>query len=130
MALNWLWSDICGEITLEQTQEDGSVKQFPIRLYTGNAYLIMLSENDEDDTYQMYSFFLDKDHAKRCFGLDKKGGNTENTFDKGWSRWTKVRLNKAKFSHTKELVTMLAQAFDDITIEIYSDKEEGRRGKN
>lgn len=125
MAVTWLWKDRCGEITLEQTQNDGTVKQFPIRLYDGNCYLVMLSENDEENTYQMYNFFLDKGHAKRCLGLDKKGGHTENIFDKGWTTWSKVRLNKAKYPHTKELATMLVQAFDEITIEIYSDPKEG-----
>ena len=125
MALHWQWSERCGEITVEQKQEDGTWKQYPVRLYKGNAYLIMLWENDEDSTYSMYSFFLDKDHAKNCFGLNKKDKESRNIFDRGYERWAKIRLNKAKYKYTKDLVTMLAQAFDNLTIEIYSDPEEG-----
>lgn len=127
MSLNWQWDECCGEITVEHKLPDGSWTQFPVRLYQGNAFLIMLSEDDERDIYQMYSFFMDKDHAKRCLGLDKKGGNTTNFFQTEYKRWSKIRLNKAKYRYTKELVTMLVQAFDDLTIEIYSNKEEGNK---
>lgn len=118
MSLNWRWENKCGEIILEQKTASGDWKQFPLALYQGNAFLIMLSENDEDDTYQMYSFFADKEHAKNCLGL-KKG--TDNIFCSENTRWAKIRLNKSKYSYAKDLAAMVAQAFDNITIEIYSE---------
>lgn len=124
MALHWEWSNKCGEITLEQNF-DGEWKTFPISLYRGNAFLIMISEFEENgvEKYDLYGFFADKDHAKNCLGLNKKDGFTDNIYIKPYERWTKVRLNKAKYAHTKELVQMLAEAFDEITIEIYNEKD-------
>lgn len=121
MGLSWDWNGKCGEITLEQKRSDGTWKQFPITLYQGNAFLIMLSENDEDNTYQMFSFFTGKEHAKNCLGLSK--GYTENIFQRDYQRFTKLRLNKKKYSYTKDLVEMFVRAFDNITIEIYSEEE-------
>ena len=34
-----------------------------------------------------------------------------------------MRWHKAKYPYTKELVSLLTQAFDNITIEIYSEEE-------
>ena len=127
MALNWLWDEYCGDIIVEQQRVGGETVEFPLRLYKGNAYLIMVYEDDENDTYTVSSFFLDKEHAKRCLGLDKKDKDSYNIHDTGMSKWKKVRLNKAKYKKASELVSMLVQAFDEIEIEIYSDKEEKRR---
>lgn len=120
MALQWSFKERIGELTIEQRDEHGEWKDYEIRLYEGNAYLIMLWENDKKNTYSMYSFFADKDHAKRCLGLAK--GYTENIFNKKCEKWTRIRLNKKRCSHTKELVGMLIQAFDEFTIEIYSEE--------
>lgn len=62
-------------------------------------------------------FFNDAAHMKACFGLDKRKDG-HNIYA---GEWTKLRINKTKYSHTKELVTALAQAFDDITIEVFSE---------
>lgn len=123
MALHWEWSNKCGEITLEQNF-DGEWKKFPITLYTGNAFLIMLHEFEENgkDMYELYGFFADKAHAKNCLGLNKKDGYTDNIYKRDWQKWSKVRINKAKYDKYKDLVQMLAQAFDDITIEIYTEE--------
>ena len=37
----------------------------------------------------------------------------------------KIRLNKNKYRYTKKLVDMLLKAFDNITIELYTDDEKG-----
>ena len=121
MALQWDFKrDRCGELIIKQKCEDGTWRDFEIRLYTGNAYLIMLWEDDAAKTYTLYSFFADKEHAKRCLGLDKKSSDG-NIFDKPYERWKKIRLNKAKYPHVKELVGMLVQAFDHIEIEIVTE---------
>ena len=121
MALTWEWNRKCGELTLEQKRPDGTWEQTPISLYQGNAFLIMLAENDEDNTYQLFSFFSGKDHAKNCLGLSK--GYTKNIFLDDSTRISRLRLNKKKYSYTKELVELFVRAFDDITIEIYSEEE-------
>ena len=88
MALTWEWSEKCGEITLEQKTESGDWRQFPLSLYKGNAFLIMLAENDEDNTYQMFGFFADKEHAKACLGLarSKARRDTGSYRENNWAR--------------------------------------------
>lgn len=124
MALLWDWNEKCGEATLWEKRNDGTEQEFPLTLYKGNAFLIMLYEFTDDDgtdKYDMVGFFVDKDHAKNCFGLNKKGGHTDNMYEREWQKITRIRLNKSKYPYTKELVQMLSQAFDNITIEIYSE---------
>lgn len=123
MALHWQWNEKCGEITVEQKQEDGSWRPYTLNLYKGNAWLIIIWENSVDNTYSLYSFFNDKDHAKNCFGLGKGQKNSDNIFSRSYERWTKIRINKAKYPHTKDLVTLIAQAFDNITIEVYREED-------
>lgn len=114
MALTWEWKEKIGEVTLVQKHGEEE-KEFTINLYKGNSYLIMIHEYEEDgkDLYDLYSFFNDKAHMRRCFGLDKKSG-VDNIF----TEWTKVSISK-KYRHVKDFVTALAEAFDNITIEIY-----------
>ena len=129
MSLNWKWSDKCGEITLVQKHPDEQDRTFQLSLYKGNAFLTMLYEYTDEKTgkemYELSGFWADKDHAKHCLGLSKKDGYTSNIYDTDYNKWTKVRLNKAKYKYTKDLVTMLTQAFNDLTIEIYTDEQEG-----
>lgn len=127
MALTWEWKEKCGEVIVEQKTESGDWRQFPLSLYTGNAFLIMLYEYQEDgkDMYSMYSFWSDKRHAQNCLGLDKKNGYTENIYaNKPYERFLKFRLDKRKCRYLKDIVPLLTQAFDNITIEIYSDDEQ------
>ena len=125
MSLNWEWKEKCGEITLEQFGHGDGVKEFPITLYKGNAFLIMLHEfKDEEsdkDMYNMFGFFLDKEHAKNCLGLNKKRGYGENIYQTDYQRFSKLRINKNKYPYTKDLVQMFVQAFDNIDIEIVSE---------
>ena len=73
--------------------------------------------------YDMYSFFVDKPHAKRCLGLQKNcDGELINCFDDSICGFKSVRLNKAKSKNWKDIVTMFAQAFETINIELYSEK--------
>ena len=123
MALRWDWDEKCGEATITQKRGD-EVKEYTLTLYQGNAFLIMLNEFEEDgkQMWAMWNFFISKDHAKRCLGLDKTYSD-ENMFDEDTNRLTKIRLNKAKMGKAdlKALVTMLIQAFDHITIEIFNE---------
>ena len=66
--LNWQWSNKLGYLV---TKDDNN--GYKINLYGGNALMIAVwewKENDKD-MYSLYTFFADKDHAKRCLGLAK-----------------------------------------------------------
>lgn len=119
MALNWNWSEKCGELTIVQQFAENE-KEFTISLYQGNAYLIMLHEFEDGgkEFYDLYGFFNDKEHMRRCFGLGKKSENLHNIYD----GWKKIRINKAKYRYTKELVTAITEAFDNISIELYTEE--------
>ena len=121
MSVNWLWKDKCGELTLEQ-EINGERKSFPITLYNGNCFLVMIHEFVEDgkERYSFFGFFSDKDHAKRCLGLVK---GESNIYD-GWQKFTKLRINKAKCRYFKDIVALFSQAYDNLTIEVYSDPDE------
>ena len=122
MAIQWNWNEKCGEVIIEQTI-NGETKQFTKTLYEGNCLLIMLSEWSEDgkDKYSLYSFFADERHAKTLLGITK---DDPNVWADDWNRITKIRLNKAKSRNWKKIVNLFAQAFDNITIEIYTKENE------
>ena len=117
MAVVWDWKDKCGEATFYSEVQD---KEFTVNLYKGNAFLIFINEYEEDgkDMYSVYSFFIDEKHAKRCLGLEK---GDSNIFNDKVVRLKGVRLNKSKYSEYKKLTDMLIKAFDEITIEIFSE---------
>lgn len=122
MALNWKWDEKCGEAVIQQRG-----KEFTLNLYKGNAYLIFISEYKDEDgqnMYSLYSFFADKDHMRNCLGLSKAKGRglCENIFNSGGDILKSIRINKAKYPYTKDLVYALTQAFDNLTIEIYSEE--------
>lgn len=116
MSLNWNWSEKCGELIFEERG-----KEFKYNLYKGNAYLIFVAEFEEDgvERYTVASFWVDKAHAKRCLGLEK---GTDNIYDNGWQKVKKFRINKKKHSKAAEIVGLLAKAFDEIDIEVYSEE--------
>ena len=77
MAYNWNWNEKSGTFTF-----DGYTYNF----YKGNGFMIVLDEfvmtekrMSVDDTaedigkecYRVVWFFVDKQHAKRCLGLEK-----------------------------------------------------------
>lgn len=65
---------------------------------------------------------LHKSHMKNCLGLNKKEGYAENILNKEYRKLVKIRLNKKKCKHFKDIITALIQAFDDITVEILSEE--------
>jgi len=83
----------------------------------------MLNEWEEDGEkfWSMSSFWADKAHMKNCLGLNKKDGYTSNIHNTPYQKWTKVRLNKTKCRYFKDIVPALAQAFDNLTIEIVNE---------
>ena len=127
MSVNWNWSDKCGEITLVQMHPGEEDNEFTITLYNGNCFLVMLHEFKDaetgEDMYDFFGFFSDKEHAKNCLGLNKKKGYDNNIYCTPYQKFTKLRVNKKKCRYTKDMVTLFAEAFDDITIEVYSEEE-------
>ena len=128
--LTWDWNKRIGTLTCygrfrdEETDEIVS-RPMNVALYEGNAYLIGLQEyTDEktgEDMYTMYTFFTDRIHAKRCFGIDKKDKfSYGNNLYK--DEWLKISLSK-KYRYLKEFTGYLVEAFDNLEIEIYTDKE-------
>jgi len=122
MALYWEWKDKVGEAVFLNMQTN---KEYTISLYKGNAFLIFINEYKETDEngeehnmYNLFSFFCDEEHGKRCLGLVK---NTDNMFNDEYCRLTKIRINKDKYPYTKKLVSMLIKAFDEITIELFKE---------
>ena len=119
MALNWSWSEKCGEALFENRG-----KNFTVNMYEGNAYMIFIYEYEEDgkDMYNLWTFWADKGHAKRCLGLEKDfEGVKYNLYNGETDKLKWIRINKKKCRHTSELIGMLVKAFDDLTIEIYSE---------
>lgn len=131
MALNWYWENKCGECIIESNTahidlENNEVHDTcTLNLYEGNAYLIFIHEFEQDgkNMYNLWTFWSDKTHMKRCLGLDKNWKETygKNIYKDGYSNIRKIRLNKAKCRHYKDIVTAMAQAFDQIEIEVYTD---------
>lgn len=121
MALFWNWNEKCGTATIKQQWEGGN--EYDVSLYVGNAFLIMLYEFTENgtDRYTLSNFWADKVHMRRCLGLEKKGGYTDNLLN-GSEKLVKIRLNKAKCRNAKEIIRALTEAFDDLTIELFSEE--------
>ena len=73
--LNWDWKNKIGYMVVRNQEEIRKTwHEYKISLYAGNAPFIAISEwkNDEGkDMYSLYTFFCDKEHAKRCLGLEK-----------------------------------------------------------
>ena len=125
MSLNWSWDSKCGEAVVEQNYGDEK-HTFTMTLYEGNAYLIFLHEYQDDNgtnMYNLWNFWADKEHMQKCLGLKKtRDGELRNLHDGDTSRITKFRFNKAKSRYYKEIVKAVTQAFDNITIELYTEE--------
>lgn len=128
--LTWDWNKRIGTLTVKGLFQDKETKEIVSRpvdidLYEGNAYLIGIQEyTDEktgEDMYTMYTFFSDNIHAKRCLGIDKKDKSSygDNLYK---DKWLKISLSK-KYRYLKEFTGYLVDAFDNLEIEIYTDKE-------
>ena len=125
MSLNWKWNEKIGEAVIRQTI-DSETKEYTKSLYEGNAFLIFLSEwrENNDNMYALYTFFADERHAKICLGLAADStGDKRNIFTDGFDTLVKLRINKKKARNYKKIVTLFAQAFDNIDIEIFSKED-------
>ena len=121
MALHWEWNEKCGELTVRQTDGKGKTEDYSITLYEGNALLIMLYEYEDEgvDKCSLFSFFTDKQHMRGCLGLAKNSNG--NIFQDNGQTVTKIRLNKSKSRYWKDITTAFIQAFDEITVEVFTE---------
>lgn len=111
MSLNWSWSHKMGEIVVEQSHSNPDVEsgkdvlKFKVNLYHANCLCAGIYEYKDSESaktlYQVYVFFLDADHMKRCLGLTK---STTNLFDgkNSCDKWVKIKLN----TYYKECLVM------------------------
>lgn len=116
--ITWDWKSKYGEMIINNRGNE-----FTINLYTGNCLLIGLHEFKDpatgEDKYNMYTFFIDDTHAKRCLGLVK---GYDSIFDDN-TQLVKLRFDKSKAKNMTKLITLFAKAFDNLTIEIYKSEK-------
>lgn len=116
MALTWNWTDKVGTATYKFNFR-GEQGEHQLSLYNGNALLIMLHEYEQDGNsmYDMFGFFVDKDHCKRCLGLVK---DSKNIWETEQGTITEITLSKSKCKNFDYLVKAFAHAFKSIQINI------------
>ena len=110
------WDDISGKVIVNQRGKD-----FEFNLYGDdkcNAFLATVYEytGDDGNTYeQLQWFFTDERHGKIMLGLQKGVDGKRINY---LSEVTKLVICKEKCENWKKIVSMFAEAFDSITIEI------------
>lgn len=111
--LQWDFNEKVGECVWDY------VNEVTLNLYEGNAFLIFVNEfkEGEAEKYSVWAFFTNEQHMKNCLGLNKKCCD-HNIFE---GEIKLVRINKAKCRNYKKIVSLLAQGFDNIKIEIYNE---------
>ena len=126
MALTWSWKEKRGQIFYRHNHYDENdnvvMKECEANIYEGNAPLIALDEWKEGGEYwhAPYLFFCDDTHAKKCLGIiSGNDGTKRNLYDKIY----KIRISR-KHRNFKKIVKWFMDAFDDIVIDIYDEKEE------
>lgn len=124
MALQWHWDKKIGEAVFDNIYLSDPTKELTINLYEGNALLIMIHEYKDKETnkdmYDMFGFFVDKQHMNNCLGLTKGHDNIYASH----GRLKRISFNKVKSRNYKQIIPALIKAFDDIEIKIYTEGEE------
>ena len=118
MAYNWDFKHKAGEFTFND---------YTYNFYIGNGFMIILDEFvmtekrmtadcDEEDIgkecYRVVWFFVDKDHAKRCLGLQK------GSYDMFEGLVQKIRIYKNNCPNWKDIVDLFTKSQPNIVIEI------------
>lgn len=108
MALRWSWKNKMGEMTITQQDLDGETNNFRINIYHGNCLAVFIYEckNAEGkEMYDIYSFFVDKQHAKRM------AKECPTLF---WDKVKSIKLNLA-FKECETLAKLLTKAGHKVT---------------
>lgn len=112
MSLRWDWNDKMGEV--EYDRITGSYK---CNIYQGNALMIIIYEDEKDNTYTLLNFYVDEAHLKNCLGLTK--GYNDNILENRGI--TKLRLN-TKYKSVSKIISLLAKSKMPINIELYYEE--------
>lgn len=122
MALNWDWKESCGTLTVSNRKrnKDGWTDEWEdmeVKLYQGNAWLIMLHEwkEDNEDYWEMFSFFVDEAHMKNCLGLSEGHENMFLSHEK-WQKLKKLSLIKDKNRYTNKIVKAFKKAIPELEV--------------
>jgi hypothetical protein len=119
--LNWDFKKKMGELVIEQVHHQEKVK-YQINLYQANCLFAGIYEfkNEEGkDMYQVYNFFLDFKHLKRCLKDGLFAGN-------GSDRWIKAKLN-VYYKDCLKIAELLVKA--NIKVELYYKESKTERGR-
>lgn len=106
MALIWDFDKKCGTITFLNNR---TAKEEKYNLYQGNAFLIVLDEDEK--SYNLVAFFTDLKHCRNCLGLSK---GFSNIFES--NPITKIVIYHDIYGYTSQLVKYLIEAFPNIKI--------------
>ena len=112
MAVRWEWKQKVGTLTYND---------HTVNLYEGNAFLIGIREFKNDDGEEVYNvewFFADKQHAKRCLGLEK------GSYDMFEGLVEKITLYMDKCTNWKDIITLFSKTQKNIVITIKPTEEE------
>ena len=115
------WDNKSGKCTVVQNSTE-----FEFNLYTYgtcNCFLVAVYEYEDTEDHktkeQLQWFFMDDKHGKIMLGLKiGNDGKKENRMD----TITKLTLYKSKCTDWKKIMTMFAEAYPQITIEIREDE--------
>ena len=94
MALRWQWDECIGELEIKEQ------RKAKIKLYQGNAYVILLNEwknESEEEQWSMYNFFADKEHFKNC------KNDKEWNYAEGWIKLTLWKLPRDLYPFIQDL---------------------------
>ena len=116
MSLNWKWEDKFAVATYRRSDDTTYTSDW----YEGNAWMIECHDYD-NDTYSVTTFWCDEEHMKRCLGISKNSAGGNIYARAIGDNLVKVRIAKGKTAHFKKIVPALAQAFDNLTIEICTE---------
>ena len=114
------WDDKSGYVVVSQKD-----KEFKFNLYGENKCNCFLSAvyeytGDDGKIYeQLQWFFTDERHGKIMLGLQNNNvGEKENYL----AEITRLVIFKSKCSNWKKIITMFAEAFSELTIEIKEEE--------
>ena len=112
MAIEYRYKDKCGTAIFR----NGTGNEYEQSLYTGNCFLIMVYEYEENGKRmeELTSFFVDDKHMEKCL---KSGIYT------GYSKLINIKINIAKCRNWKKIVELLSEYVEGINIELYKDGE-------
>ena len=118
MAIIWDWDKKIGRCFMTATDKDGNKGVAELDLYQGNAYLIAIQEDKEEETYQLVWFATDKNHLKNMLGLSKGFDNCI----KDWGILS-IHLNGAKYKDAAEVAGLFLKAKMDTEFILYRKED-------